>query len=193
MPTPTAKNKIKYGLSNVYYAKANFDGSAVTYTAPVPISGAVNLTISPQGESTPVYADNIEYHVFTQNNGYDGSIEMIQIPDSFKADILGETLTESGVQVENSNAKLSKFALLFQFEGDITAKRHVLYYCQASRLDVESATKADSAEVSTDTLNITVRPRPDTKDVKANSTESVNPDVYNAWFADVWSKEDDED
>ena len=58
-------NKIKYGLKNVHYAsitETNTEGVIdVTFGTPTPVPGAVNLVLSPVGESTPFYADNTEY------------------------------------------------------------------------------------------------------------------------------------
>ena len=56
-------NKIKYGLRSVYYAKATpATNGSLTYATPVAIPGAVNLSMEPQGETSPFYADNIVYY-----------------------------------------------------------------------------------------------------------------------------------
>lgn len=83
-------NKIKYGLKNVYYAVATIaaDGSA-TYETPVAIPGAVSLSMEPQGENSPFYADNIVYWVGTSNTGYEGDLELALVIDAFKKDVLG--------------------------------------------------------------------------------------------------------
>lgn len=43
-------NKVNFGLSNVYYAKATYSGGAVSYGTPKSISGAVALSLSADSE-----------------------------------------------------------------------------------------------------------------------------------------------
>ena len=152
-----ANNKVKYGLKNVFYAKANIDEltNTATYETPKPWKGAVNLSQEQQGETTKFRADNIDYWVGTSNNGYSGDFESALIPEDFKRDILGDIEDSNGVLVEDAGAKTVHFALMFQFEGDVKATRHVLYNCTATRPTINGATTEETIEPQTETVTIT--------------------------------------
>lgn len=186
-------NKIKYGLTNCYYAPAEIaaDGSA-TYGTPVRIPGAVALSMAPNGDKEPFYADNMEYWVSPGNNGYDGDLEIALVPEGFRKDILGEVEDGSGVLIEDANAETKHFALLFQFEGDVKATRHVLYNCTAARPEVNGATKEDAISPETESLDLTSRPvynaTLDKDIVKASRTNGGAADtVYSGWFEAVYT------
>lgn len=183
-------NKVKYGLKNVYYAKATIsdvDGSA-TYTTPKKWPGAVSLSLDAQGDVTKFRADNIDYWIGQSNNGYEGDFESALIPDDFRKDILGYIEDANGILVEDAGAKTTYFALLFQFEGDEKNTRHVLYRCSASRASVSGQTTDENIEPQTETLTITAATVYNAalgKDVvKARALESDTP--YTNWFSAVY-------
>lgn len=174
-------NKIKYGLRNVYYAVATEGaGGVLSYATPVAIPGAVNLALSQEGDTNPFYADDVVYFQTTSNNGYSGTLEIALVPDSFKKDVLGEQEDDNDLLVEYANVTPSEFALLFEFQGDDKATRHVLYRCTVSRPDVNGATKEEAIEPQTETLNITAIPRINDELVKASCPYSSAK--YSTWF-----------
>ena len=180
-------NKIKYGLSKVYYAIAtiNSDNEA-TYGTPVALPGAVSLSLEPQGENTPFYADNMQYYVVNANNGYEGDLEIARIPDAFKTAVLGMIESGNGLYVEDASASVIHFALLFQFEGDVKNTRHVFYNCTCTRPNQSGNTKTENIEPQTETITINAKPIHSAalnKDiVKADTNESTTSTVYDAWY-----------
>lgn len=185
-------NKIKYGLKNVYYAVATIaaDGSA-TYDTPVAFPGAVSISLDPQGENTPFYADNIVYWVGVANTGYEGDLEIARVTDDFKKDVLGYQTDNKGVLVEDANANAVHFALLFQFEGDVKATRHVMYNCTATRPGASGSTKEDTVEPETESVTITAttiyNASYDTDIVKAETNEATDATTYSGWFEAVYT------
>ncbi len=148
-------NKVKFGLSDCHYAV--YDETAKTYGTPVAMPGSVNLSLDQEGDTNKFRADNIDYYVSISNNGYSGDLELALIPDSFRTDVMGEIVdATSGLQYEVADATPKAFALLFQFDGDEHATRHILYYCKATRPSIASQTTEETIEPVTETISLTV-------------------------------------
>ena len=159
---------------------------AFTYATPQAIPGAVSISLDAEGESSPFYADGIVYFRSNTNNGYSGDLEIALIPEWFRTDILKETLDSNGVLIERSDiAETEKFALLFEFDGDVNAIRHVLYNCSASRPSIESETREETIEPGTEKLSLTADPRADGL-VKSRTGDTTSAETYNNWYQAVY-------
>lgn len=180
-------NKVKFGLKNVYYAKATISGSTVTYATPVAIPGAVNLSMDAQGDETNFYADDTKYYNVTNNTGYSGTAEFAKLPDAFYSDIFGFSADTDSVIFEDAEVEPAQFALLFEFAGDANKVRHCLYLCSCSRPSVSSGTLTESKEPVTETLNLTASPLPlDSNGMRIVRSKCVEGDAeYSGWFSAV--------
>ena len=185
-------NKVKYNLKNVHAAKMTetvTDGATTyTYDAPKAIPGAVSVSLDAEGDTSPFYADGIVYFRTVTNNGYSGDLEIALIPEWFRTEILQEELDANGVLIESAeHAESVKFALLFEFDGDVNAIRHALYNCTASRPSIESETKEDKIEPGTEKLSLTADPRADGL-VKARTGDETDKATYDGWYGAVYER-----
>lgn len=175
-------NKIKFGISKCYYAVKGSSG----YGTPVALPGAVSLSLSAQGELYKFYADNIEYYRSAINNGYEGTLELALIPDSFLTAVLGNSLDSTDkVLVEQVQNDSVVFAFGFQIEGDANNSRFWLYNCVATRPEIAGDTKEDSIEAQTESITISSSPT-DTGLVRARTTAETPTATYDGWFSEVW-------
>ena len=184
-------NRVLYGIKNVHYAVATYDQQmgTITYDTPKPIPGAVELSLEPRGEMAEFYADNTLYFSAQNNQGYEGTLSIALIPEDFAVDCLGETKDDTDMVVsENANAKGKPFALLFEFEGDVKATRHVLYYCTANRPTVTSTTATDTIEPQPTELTFIASARPTDGLVKTKTTTDTPANIYDAWYSAVYEK-----
>lgn len=177
------KNKVKFGLKNVHYAIITETDGTLTYGKPVAIPGAVNLNLPKKGDKTEFYADDKEY--FSDDNfvGYDGTLEVALLPESFEIDVLGRTKTTSGEVVENVADKTKAIALLFEFDGDAKATRHVLYNVTVGRPDLSSSTRNNSKTPVTDTISITASVG-NNGNIKAKAV--MGDTNYDSWYVTVY-------
>ena len=180
------KNKVKFNICNVHYALITVDEDGdVTFGTPVAMSGAVSLSLEPNGEPSNFYADGYAYYTISNNMGYEGDLELAMVPESFRTDVLKESLDDNSVLVESANVETANFALLFEFDGDVKKIRHVLYNCSAARPNIESATNEEEIEVQTETLAITAAPLANGY-VKARTGDSTTDTVYTGWYTSVY-------
>ena len=187
-------NKVKFGLSNCVIAPITAtSSSSYTYGTPIPVPGAVNLSLSPAGDTNDFYADNLIYFSATANQGYEGDLELAMIPDAIRTQILGEATDSNGALVESANDINTNFAFGFQIEGDKQNRRFWYYNCSLTRPANNGATIESSKTPQTDTLTMKAMPRLSDKKVRVmlEKTEE-NASVYNSFFTNVYETETSE-
>lgn len=179
-------NKVKFNICNVHYALFDkTEDGTIKYKTPVPMPGAVSISLEPNGEPESFYADGIEYYTISNNMGYDGDLEIALIPESFRTDVLMEKSDGNNVLIESSNSETANFALLFEFDGDQKKIRHVMYNCSAARPTLEGETNEESREVQPETLTIQARPLPN-GNVKARTADDTKKETYDGWYKSVY-------
>ncbi len=181
-------NKVKYNLKNVHWAKLTLSSLGTpTFGTVHPIPGAVSLTLDAQGDVSKFYADGIVYYQGSSNNGYAGDLEIALLPEDFRTEILKEVKDNSGVLAEYASAEPEEFALLYEFDGDVKSRRHVMYRCKATRPSVSGKTTEESITPQTDSLHIEAVGLPSGDNlVKASTGDDTATNVYNNWFNSVY-------
>jgi len=181
--------KIKYNLKNVHIwpvTKQNENGSVEYAEEAIKWPGAVSIALDPQGELSPFYADGIEYYTSNGNNGYSGPFVSAMVPDEVAEKINGDVVDKNGAMIENADAPVVYFAMAFEFDGDTSGRRHVLYKCSLTRPRIESQTKEDRIEPVTDETTITASnvyiPALEIYTPKARLDKDKNATAYGSWF-----------
>lgn len=190
MPTTEKTNKINYGLKNLYYAliteTVTETGVTVAYATPVRMPGGSSVNLSALVEKVAIAADDDpEYATAYDNKGYEGDVVLYDVPDSFFTDCLGFKV-ENNTVVEDADAKPAPFAFLFEFDGDATKTRHVLYRCTATKPAVTSTTKGNGLTANNATLTLSASKAKDTGHIKRKVKAADGSTVYENWFKSVY-------
>ena len=195
-------NKVQFGLKNFHVAPLTFTTNQDYPAAKIPsfgsythIPGAVSIAVTPEGETTNFYADDMLYYVSELNNGYSGTIELAYIRPEDYVLLWGDTNTDD-VLVEAADKTDSKhFAIAFEFMNDQARTRHVIYDVTFERAAINGSTTTETKEPQTTTLNFRAVPRPpglesgglNVRASKTDANTAGTPDtIYNGWFNAVW-------
>ena len=152
-------NKVTFGLTNVHYAIAT-QGSegAWTFGTPKRLIGAQEITTEAIGGTSQVYADDKVIATLVSNSGTTVTLKFTEIDDEFKKDIFGFKTDSNGNFVEIINNDTKTFALGYEIQGDVKARRIWYYLCTATPSGDSSKSKGDSIEANSISLTITARP-----------------------------------
>lgn len=180
------ENKVQFNLKNVHYAVMTTTGASPAWSTPVAVPGAVSLSLDPQGEVSPFYADGIVYYQSAGNNGYSGDLTMARFPDQMMQDVWKFELNSTDkVLIENVNVEQASFALLFQIDGDADNQYYCLYNCTGTRPPIASQTNEDTKEPQTQASTISAVAL-ENGNVMARTTAETTEKVKAQWFQKVY-------
>lgn len=151
------KNKVVFGLSNVYFGKYNVaaDGT-VTLGDPVHVPGAINMSLEPQSEEVVFWADNVKFYTSFSDNGFEGELEMARFSDAFKTTFLNYVAIAGGGIGQVKGMETDPVYIMFEIDGDKQKRRGILYNASLGAITREYATTEDKKEPQTATLAFTV-------------------------------------
>ena len=185
--------KVRFGLRNTKYAIYN--PTTGEYGTLKEMPWAVALSLSAEGgDGSDFYADDTICYTFAgTNGGYSGDLELANIPDSVRVDLLGEVADQAtGVQFEIGNAEPAQFALVTEMQTDDGPIGFAFYNCKASRPDISANTKSDNPSVDTETLSIRIASQEFTYSGSKKQfiqghiqKTSTNASLYTAFFTSV--------
>ena len=185
--------KVRYGLRNTKYAIYN--SATGEYGAVKDLPWAVSLSLSAEGgDGSDFYADDTICYTFAgTNGGYSGDLELANIPDSVRVDLLGEIAdAATGVQFEIGPAEPAQFALITEMQTNDGPIGFAFYNCKASRPEISANTKSDNPSVDTETLSIRIASQEFTYDggkkqfIQGHIQKTdQNTALYSAFFASV--------
>ncbi len=185
---PGTENKVQFNLKNVHYAILNAAGSNPTWETPVKVPGAVSLSLDPQGDVSPFYADGIVYYQTIANNGYSGDLEMARFPDQMIQEVWGAELVPTDeVLLERNDIEAKAFALLFQIDGDVDQQLYCLYNCSGTRPGVSGSTTTKTRDPQTQKSTISAVSL-ETGYIMARTTAKTPDSVRSSWFSTVYVK-----
>ncbi len=164
-------NKIEYGIKNVHYALMKEEGGVITYDKPKRVKGARKVKLTAEGDRLDIDADDMIYYSDEANAGYKGDIEFVNVDDDVEVDIFGAIKDEHGGIIENTSAKIKPIALLFEFDGDKSKTRYLLYNVKLGRASVESETSGKSKKIKFKNMPLTATAHPETYNIKFKCRE----------------------
>ena len=181
-------NIVNWGLVASAWAPITVDenGNDV-YGVPRKFKGARSITWTADGDMVNVYADGTTIYTGKNNDGYSGTAEFTVLEEEFARYALGELVDDHGLQYEPQEAQVNRFALLWEWEGDVNRARHCMFNVTANRPDLSATTKGDGGSKSAQyqTINLKAIPRANDKNVKTRTRSNTDQAIYDNWFNSV--------
>lgn len=167
-------NKVRFGLENVHVCTYTVGSTGtVTLGTPVHVPGAVSMSLDPENEESAFYADNVKYWTGYSDNGFTGTLEMAEFPDSFKTAFMNYVALTGGGVAQVKGMACKDVCIIFESKGDAEHRRGILYNVALGAITREYSTTTETTEPVTASLAFTVNGDNGTGIVKAEYGEEA--------------------
>jgi phi13 family phage major tail protein len=186
-----ANKKVQFGLKNVHYAVITGvdEQNNEIYSTPKRLPYAVNITLTPNGDKSEVFADDMIIFTEENNLGYTGTLELTTLQNDFMTEVM-DMKTVAGVELEYTTSQPKEFALIFEFSLNEGFKRTVFYRCTVGRTPVSAATNQQQKTFQNAVLNLFVNPTYNYCVKGAVEKNDENLEVFNDFFNKVYTKKE---
>lgn len=186
-----AQDTVRIGLSDLYAFPLTADTKDVlTYGAPFRVAPAVSASISPNTSDDSFYADDQALIANQTISSVSLELETADIPDNVVAKLMGLTVDEKGVVIDNIRAQAPNVALAFRsLKSNGKYKYIVLYKGSFGTGEDSYQTKEDSITFQTTTITGTFLPTIHDGNWRASvneDAEGVDSTVVAEWFKKVY-------
>lgn len=191
MAEETVKKGIRIGLRDLHYALVLADTSeGTTYGAPKKIAGAITMKITPNTSTDKHYSDDALSEIATGLGDIAVEFGADDLPLPVQADLLGHTLGEDGVLIENKDDVAPYVAIGFRSIKSNKKFRYIWLYKGKFEIPEEDyETKKESTEFKTPTIKGTFMPRESDGAWQAKGDEDETGFTAGAtWFNSVYEK-----
>lgn len=148
------------GLEKLYYAKiTKDDNTGATFGTPIYLPGVKEIKISPKQSTQKLYGENILWTQITSLDDIEVSINLTDLTNAQKSDLLGQSLATEGGVIANANDSAAYVALLYAANKSNGEKRYGILYKGKMELPEDSAKGAEGkVDFQTPEMKATFQP-----------------------------------
>lgn len=161
---------------------ATDDKGTPTYAEPIRLPGTVSLTLDPEGDTEPFFADGITYYMAGASSSYSGSLENAL----FNEEVLKQVynyVVDSNKNIVDTDQPVKEFGMQFAVDSDEGDVYFTFYRVSSSKPNLNFQTNEDTKTINPQSVDITLSTIP-TEDGKYNMFKSyaakgaTNYDTY---------------
>lgn len=126
-----------------------------TYDEPIAVPGTVSLSLDPEGESDPFYADGIVYYAGSSSSSYTGTLENALFSDAVLKAIYGY-VEDSNKNIVDTDQPTKEFGAQFAVDSDDGEVYFTFYRCSSTKPNLNFQTNEDSRTINPQSVDLTL-------------------------------------